>query len=60
MWTDFIGPDRKDLEAVKSYVYLKVRLIFDPPQSSFLVDAIKSQISELEVLLNMQAESVVV
>lgn len=52
-WTDLIG-DRKDLEAVKTYVYLKTRLLFDPPQSGFLVDAIKAQISEIEWRLMTQ------
>ena len=54
-WSDLLGT-REDLDAVKTYIYLKVRLIFDPPQSGFLVDAIKSQITELESTLNIQAE----
>ena len=53
-WSDFIGTNRKDIEAVKTYVYLKVKLVFDPPQSGVLVDAIKQQISELEWRLNNQ------
>ena len=58
-WSDLLGT-REDLDAVKTYIYLKVRLIFDPPQSGFLVDAIKSQITELESTLNMQAEGGIV
>ena len=54
-WSDLLGT-RKDLDAVKTYIYLKVRLVFDPPQSGFLVDAIKDQIIELESTLNIQAE----
>jgi hypothetical protein len=54
-WQDLLGT-RKDLEAVKSFVYLKTRLAFDPPQSGFLVDAIKSQITELEFRINLQVE----
>lgn len=54
-WADLLG-DRTDLEGVKSYIYLKVRLVFDTPQSSFLVEAIKGSITELEVCLNIQAE----
>jgi hypothetical protein len=54
-WSDFIG-ERKDLESIKSYVYLKVRLIFDPPQMGYLVDAIKDQIKEIEWRLNVQVE----
>lgn len=54
-WSDVLG-DRTDLDATKTYIYLKVRLIFDPPQNSFLNDAIKGQIAELEWRLNFQAE----
>lgn len=46
-WDEFLL-DRKDLEAVKSDVYLRVRLIFDPPQNSFLVKAIEDQIKEYD------------
>ena len=46
-WTDFIG-DSKKLELVKTYVGLKVRLIFDPPTSSAVMEAIKQNIAELE------------
>lgn len=55
IWSDLLG-DRTDLEAVKTYVYLKVRLVFDPPQNSFLVDSIKNMITELEFRLNAQVE----
>lgn len=54
-WADLLGT-RIDLEAVKIYIYLKVKLLFDPPQNSFLVDSIKNQISELEFRINIQAE----
>ena len=47
LWSDFIG-DRQDLESVKSYVYLKTRLMFDPPQSSSVIEAIKENMSEIE------------
>lgn len=46
-WDEFLL-DRTDLELVKSAVYLRVRLIFDPPQNSFLVTAIKEQIAEYD------------
>ena len=54
-WTDFVGA-RLDLESVKSYIYLKVRLLFDPPQNSFLVESINKQIQEYEWRLNVQVE----
>ena len=44
-WDEFLG-DRTDLEEVKTNVYLRVRLAFDPPQNSFLVTSIKEQIGE--------------
>lgn len=54
-WSEIIE-SRLDLESIKTYVYLKVRLVFDPPQSSFLVDAFKEQIAELEWTINVQVE----
>lgn len=54
--TDFIG-DRTDLEAIKTYLYLRVRLLFDPPQMGYLVDAITKQITELEWRFNIQMET---
>lgn len=47
VWSDFWGDD-KTLEFVKSFVYLKVRLLFDPPQSSAVIEAFNRQASELE------------
>ena len=55
VWTDFVGT-RLDLESVKSYIYLKVRLLFDPPQNSFLVGSIEKQIEENEWRLKVQVE----
>ena len=55
VWTDFVGT-RLDLESVKSYIYLKVRLLFDPPQNSFLISAIEKQIEENQWRLQVQVE----
>ena len=57
VWSDFIGTN-KLLEPVKSYVYLKVRLIFDPPQSSAVIEAINRQVSELEWRICAIVESI--
>ena len=43
-------------DAVRQYVYLRVRMIFDPPASSTVAEAINGRISELEFRLNVQAE----
>lgn len=46
-WVDFIGDD-KTIEIIKSYVYMKVRLLFDPPQSSAAIEAMNNLVSEFE------------
>lgn len=51
-WNDFIS-DNKKQQSVISYVYLKVRLLFDPPSSSVLVSAINEQIKEFEWRLSI-------
>lgn len=55
-WSQFLGDDSR-LEFVKTYVYMRVRLAFDPPSSSAMIDAINRQISELEWRINVTAES---
>lgn len=53
-WVDYIVEE--SLEAVKTFIYLKVRLIFDPPTNAFLVDAMERQVKEIEWRLNVQVE----
>lgn len=55
-WKDFLDEDT-NYEAVKSYIHLKVRLIFDPPLSAAVREAIEQSVHELEWRLNVQAES---
>lgn len=47
-WEDFLGESLNKLSAVQSYVTLKTRLLFDPPQSGTLNEQITKLISELE------------
>lgn len=54
-WEDILGV-RRDIEGVKLYLYHKVRLSFDPPQNSFLLESIKNQIAELEFRILVQME----
>lgn len=56
-WSDFLTNEVK-LGAVKTYVYLKVKMAFDPPTNSFVMDAMKQQAEEIGWRLNVQAESV--
>jgi len=59
-WDQFItdGVGFNKFSMVKSYIYLKVRLLFDPPLSSAAMDAINRQISELEWRLYVAADPV--
>lgn len=56
-WDDFLEDDIEQLESVKTFVYLKVRLIFDPPSSSAVAESFNRTISELEWRLHIAAES---
>lgn len=57
VWSDFIT-NALVLEAVKSYIFLKVKLIFDPPSSSSVIEAMKTQINEFEWRLQVAADPV--
>lgn len=50
-WEDFIE-DNAQLQAVKTYIYLKVKLVFDPPLSSSVIESMNRTIAELEWRLN--------
>lgn len=56
-WPSFIT-DQSCLQLVKSYVYLKVRLLFDPPLSSAAIESINQQIKEFEFRLFVAADPV--
>ena len=55
-WNDFVPGDAKKMHAVKTYVYLKVKLLFDPPSNSTLIESTKALINEYEFRLNHAAE----
>lgn len=54
-WEDFIE-DNIQLQAVKSYMYLKVKLLFDPPLSSAVIESTNRMIAELEWRLNVAVD----
>jgi len=60
-WGEFFAraPGTKKINAVKSYMYLRCRVLFDPPTTSFALDSMDKQIKELEWRLNVQAEGTV-
>ena len=53
-WSGFLSDS--NLEAVKTYVYLKVKLLFDPPLSSAVTESINKSINELEWRLNVAVD----
>lgn len=55
-WIDIFG-ELDNFHAVKTYIYLKVRILFDPPANSTLLKALQEQAAEYEWRLNVQAES---
>ena len=57
-WSDYIIDENSDIdiEMVKSYIYMKVKLIFDPPLSGTAAEALKSEIAEFEWRLNVEVD----
>lgn len=55
LWNSYISDD-DNLDDVVSYIYLKVKLMFDPPLNGTVMNAHQQQISELEWRLNVGAE----
>ena len=56
-WSDFVT-NNVMMNSAQEYVYMKVKMVFDPPSNSYVMDAMKQRCQEYEVRLNMQAESV--
>lgn len=54
-WRDYLGEGYDDLSFVKTYMYLKVKLLFDPPNGSVL-ESYKKSIDELEFRINVAVE----
>lgn len=54
-WADFFG-DEELFALAKSYIYLRTRLLFDPPSSGVLHEAVERQISEFEWRMHVQAD----
>jgi len=55
-WGDFLAGHSVSLHEVKTYVYLRVKMVFDPPSSSLVADAMKTNIDELGWRLNVKVD----
>lgn len=56
IWNDFIAEDCEGFDEVKTYVYQRVKLLFDPPLSSAHLTALKEGIAEFEWRLQVESE----
>lgn len=54
-WDDFLAGDKRK-NSVKTYIYLRVKMLFDPPATSYLITAMKEECQQLEWRLNAQRE----
>lgn len=54
-WSDYLGRS-SNLQAVKTYIYLKVRMVFDPPTNPSVLSAMQREAAEYESRLNYYAE----
>lgn len=57
-WSDLLPniDQQKTLESIKSYIYLKVRLLFDPPSASAVIESTNKLINELEWRINVAVD----
>lgn len=56
-WSDYLGADSNHIAMVRTYVAAKVRLLFDPPVSSAVMESLNRTCSEFEWRANAAAES---
>lgn len=55
-WSDYLSDNPEYLEPVKTYIFLKTKMVFDPPLNSSVLEAYKEQIKELEWRLNVTVD----
>lgn len=55
-WDDFLGDDAARLSGVQTYLFLRVKLVFDPPTSPSAVESLTKQANELEWRLNVAGD----
>ena len=58
-WDEYLVPSNQ-LNMVRTYVFLKVRMLFDPPTTSYLITAMENQIREAEWRLNLARELLII
>lgn len=56
-WSDFLGSADPRLNNVKTYMYMKIKVLFDPPEQWHLMNAMKEQVVELEWRMSVRREN---
>lgn len=56
VWSDFLADDLR-LNNIKSYMFMRVKLMFDPPSTSYLITSMQNQVDQLEWRISIQRES---
>lgn len=59
LWSDYLKDNIVNLESIKTYIFLKTKLVFDPPANSTMIEAYNKMISELEwrMMLNVETNN---
>lgn len=57
VWDEFLGVEADMYSSVKTYVYLSVRMLFDPPGTSYHIGAMEKQKQELEWRLTVRRDA---
>lgn len=55
-WSEVFSNELELVDFIKLYTYMKVRVVFDPPTNSSLLEALKNQIQEIEYRILLQAD----
>lgn len=55
-WLDIFKDDLDILEMIKQYIFLNVKMIFDPPSSSFVLESMSKNLAEIEWRINLEVE----
>lgn len=56
-WASYMSPNNTKFEAVKSYMYLRVRLLFDPPLNASVLESMTEQVNKWEWRLSVAADT---
>ena len=55
-WKDYLGEDETKIAFVKTYIYLKVKMVFDPPLSNSIIESYNRTLNELEWRITVKVD----